>query len=201
MRCGYLLQPYGSCSFTTRPVSKARWSPPPTDHVKVNFDASYLTNSRESVSGVLIRDDNGLVMAACAHPHLNVPSPELAEALECDHAVLFSRSLGFRRVIVEGDFSSIIKKVRSSSLDKSDSFASIANVKRRISDFNNISFHHVGRSHNEPAHVFVKLGHLFPLPKTWIGEAPDLIEEVIHIDRWWIVPLIEAFFLPIWPNF
>ncbi|KAK9025050.1 hypothetical protein V6N11_064949 [Hibiscus sabdariffa] len=70
--------------FTTRPVSEARWSPPPTDQVKVNFDASYLTISRESVSGVLIRDDNGLVMAACAHPHLNVPSPEVAEALACD---------------------------------------------------------------------------------------------------------------------
>ncbi|KAK8705666.1 hypothetical protein V6N13_049263 [Hibiscus sabdariffa] len=122
-------------------------------------------------------------MAACAHPHLNVPNLEVTEALACDQAVLFARSLGFGRVIVEGDSSSVIKKVQSSSLDKSDSFAPIANVKRRISYFDNISFHYVGRSHNEPAHVLTKLGHLLPLPKTWIWETPDLIEEAIHRDR------------------
>ncbi|KAK8989957.1 hypothetical protein V6N11_064369 [Hibiscus sabdariffa] len=95
--------PSATCS-----VSEARWSPPYVDHVKVNFDASYLTISRESVSRVLIRDVNGLVRAACAYSHLNVPNPEVAEALACDQAVSFARSLGFRRVIVEGDSSSII---------------------------------------------------------------------------------------------
>ncbi|KAK8539421.1 hypothetical protein V6N12_043047 [Hibiscus sabdariffa] len=172
--------------FATRSVSEARWSPPPADHVKVNFDASYLTISRESVSGVLIRDVNGLVLAACVHSHLNVPNSEVAKALACDQVVSFARSLSFRREIVEGDSSSIIKKVQSSSLDKSDSFAMIVNVKRRISDFANITFHHVRRSLNELAHVLAKLGRLLPLPKTWMGEAPILIEEAVLRDRWWI---------------
>ncbi|KAK8563419.1 hypothetical protein V6N13_007631 [Hibiscus sabdariffa] len=108
----------------------------------------------------------------------------VAEALARDLAVLFARSLDFKRVIVEGDSSLITKKVQSFSLDKSVSFAQMANVKRRIFDFDNITFHHVGRY--EPAYVLVKLGRLFPLPKIWIGEAPDLIEEVIQRDRWWI---------------
>ncbi|KAL4386202.1 hypothetical protein GQ457_09G009570 [Hibiscus cannabinus] len=169
----------------TRSVSEARWSPPPTDHVKVNFDASYFSISRESVSGVLIRDVNGLVMAARAYSHLNVPNPEVAEALACDQAVLFASSLGFRRVIVEGDSSSIIKKVQSSSLDKSDSFAMIVNIKRRFSDFANITFHHVRRLLNAPAHILAKMGRLFPLPKSWIGEAPSLVDEAVLRDRAW----------------
>ncbi|KAK9021367.1 hypothetical protein V6N11_011358 [Hibiscus sabdariffa] len=135
--------------------------------------------------GVPIRDVNGFVLAACVHSHLNVPNPEVAEALACDQAVSFTKSLSFRRVIVEGDSSSIIKKVQTSTLDKSDSFAMIVNVKRRISDFANITFHHVGRSLNEPAHVLAKLGRLLPLPKTWMGEAPILIEAILR-DRWWI---------------
>ncbi|KAL4278726.1 hypothetical protein GQ457_03G026240 [Hibiscus cannabinus] len=169
----------------TRSVSEARWSPPPTDHVKVNFDASYFSISRESVSGVLIRDVNGLVLAARAYSHLNVPNPEVAEALACDQAVLFASSLGFRRVIVEGDSSSIIKKVQSSSLDKSYSFAMIVNIKRRFSDFANITFHHVRRLLNEPAHILAKMGRLFPLPKSWIGEAPSLVDEAVLRDRAW----------------
>ncbi|KAK8595882.1 hypothetical protein V6N12_064390 [Hibiscus sabdariffa] len=59
---------------------RAHWTPPPADYVKVNFEAGYDSNSMTSISAILIRYAEGLVMAACTHPRPNVASHEVAEA-------------------------------------------------------------------------------------------------------------------------
>ncbi|KAK8695398.1 hypothetical protein V6N13_000561 [Hibiscus sabdariffa] len=81
--------PLGTRSDPSAP--RAHWTPPPADYVKVNFEAGYDSNSMTSISAILIRYAEGLVMAACTHPRPNVASHEVAEACACDQALSFAR--------------------------------------------------------------------------------------------------------------
>ncbi|KAE8659488.1 hypothetical protein F3Y22_tig00116962pilonHSYRG00524 [Hibiscus syriacus] len=87
-----------------------RWSPPPTNLVKTNFDASFDLSSKSSISGIIIRNNEGLTMAASSIPNQNIPNPEAAEAWACEQAVCLTRDLGFRSAIVEGDAQMVIRK-------------------------------------------------------------------------------------------
>ncbi|KAK8614414.1 hypothetical protein V6N13_122770 [Hibiscus sabdariffa] len=50
--------------------SNDRLNPPNENHVKINFDASFNAAQRTSVSGVIVRDTNGYIMAAGSFPLL-----------------------------------------------------------------------------------------------------------------------------------
>ncbi|KAK8488766.1 hypothetical protein V6N11_004981 [Hibiscus sabdariffa] len=82
-----------------RPLrSHGSWSAPVSDVIKVNFDASFVASIRKSVSGVVCRDSEGFIFAACCYPHLYVADPFQAEALACLVAIGFARDLGFAKV-------------------------------------------------------------------------------------------------------
>ena len=42
-----------------------RWRAPQTGFVKVNFDGALFGDSNKSVVGIVIRDNNGVVLASC----------------------------------------------------------------------------------------------------------------------------------------
>ncbi|MBA0624363.1 hypothetical protein Godav_009736 [Gossypium davidsonii] len=60
-----------------------RWSVPQTPFTKVNFDAGFSRENRESTTGVVIRNHQGL----------------------------FARDMGFRYVIIEVDSRTVIQKM------------------------------------------------------------------------------------------
>ncbi|KAK8691504.1 hypothetical protein V6N13_075014 [Hibiscus sabdariffa] len=88
--------------------------------IKLNFDASFNSSLHSSVSGVVGRDSQGLLMAACTYPHTGIVDSFAAEAKACERAIIFAIDLGFRSVQVEGDSLSIIKKLNSPTSDKSE---------------------------------------------------------------------------------
>lgn len=49
-------------------------------------------------------------MGACSHLFRNVANAFVTEAKACESALLFKKEMGFRRIIIEGDYLSIIKK-------------------------------------------------------------------------------------------
>ncbi|TYI29455.1 hypothetical protein ES332_A05G317600v1, partial [Gossypium tomentosum] len=57
-----------------------RWSVPQTPFTKVNFDAGFSRENRESTTGVVIRNHQGLVMGSCTHFNRNISDPCSAEA-------------------------------------------------------------------------------------------------------------------------
>ncbi|KAK8560665.1 hypothetical protein V6N13_003350 [Hibiscus sabdariffa] len=122
-------------------------------------------------------------------PSSHVPSPEVAEAHACDQAISLTQELGFRKVIFEGDALNMIKKVLDPSTDMSKTFELINNVKRLQLDFEAISFNHVNRRQNEPAHVLAKEGWWhFAYQCVWIEEAPDSVVAAAKKYCWWVDP-------------
>ncbi|KAH1113887.1 hypothetical protein J1N35_007265 [Gossypium stocksii] len=68
---------------------------------------------------ILIRNKEGLIMAAFTCLNNHVANSFMAEARDCERAVSFAVDLGFKNVIVEGDSLPIIKNLQSSMDDNS----------------------------------------------------------------------------------
>ncbi|KAA3474146.1 reverse transcriptase [Gossypium australe] len=94
------------------------WRPPPVDIIKLKFDASFDRVSKSAITAVVARNDKGLVMGACAYQYTEVVDAFVAKARACERAVLFAIDMGFRKIILEGDSLTVIKKLRSAKNDR-----------------------------------------------------------------------------------
>ncbi|KAK8595894.1 hypothetical protein V6N12_064401 [Hibiscus sabdariffa] len=128
------------------------WSPPAPGIIKINFDTSFVSDKREAFSRIIAR--NSLA------------------------AVNFAIELGFRSIHVEGDSLTVIKKLSSSSSDKSIIRPIISDIKSKLVFFEKITFSHVGRRGNEATHVLAQVYQHFQLPCYWIEDAPPDVEQV-----------------------
>ncbi|KAK9043964.1 hypothetical protein V6N11_072287 [Hibiscus sabdariffa] len=70
------------------PVSHVvKWSPPAGNSIKINFDASFNSTARTSISGVIARDSQGFILAAGTFPHTGIAMLSLRKPM---HSVTFS---------------------------------------------------------------------------------------------------------------
>ena len=87
----------------------ARWKPPASGELKANFDGAVFVDSDEAGIGVVIRNENGEVMAALSEKIALPPSEETWELLAKRKAAMFAVELGFQHVIFEDDAEGVIK--------------------------------------------------------------------------------------------
>ncbi|MBA0802896.1 hypothetical protein Gohar_013158, partial [Gossypium harknessii] len=74
------------------------WKPPEGFKVKANLDVSFNHLTYKAVAGVLIRNGDGLIMAAGIYPFESVTDSIVAEAKACLSAMILLNDLGFRAV-------------------------------------------------------------------------------------------------------
>ncbi|KAK9008774.1 hypothetical protein V6N11_080252 [Hibiscus sabdariffa] len=163
-------------------VKDVKWFPPDENIIKLNFDASFNTASKSSVSGIVARDSHGFILAACTCPHLGIADAFIAKAVACEKAVSFALDLGFRSVQIEGDSLSVIKKLNSTVADKSIISPILGDIKALSATFATITFSFVGRKGNAVAHELAQVGLQFPEPRYWIEEAPPTVEQLAQRD-------------------
>ncbi|KAE8702081.1 hypothetical protein F3Y22_tig00110503pilonHSYRG00762 [Hibiscus syriacus] len=65
-------------------LNNDRWTPPSINWVKTNFDASFDLSFKSSISGIIIRNNDGLTMAVSSIPNQNIPNPEATKAWSYD---------------------------------------------------------------------------------------------------------------------
>ncbi|KAK8670956.1 hypothetical protein V6N13_037568 [Hibiscus sabdariffa] len=143
----------------------------------VTYWAVWYTRNQESfsmkfISGIICRDSDGCVLAACSTPHWFVADPFQAEALACLVVVKFARDLGFTWVIVECDSLTVIVKCQSELIDVSLISLVIANIKDASKVFESINFGFVHREANTVAHTLAQEGKSYNSLMYWIEEAP-----------------------------
>ncbi|KAK8595413.1 hypothetical protein V6N13_016784 [Hibiscus sabdariffa] len=98
----------------------------------------------------------------------------MAEALACFQAIVFAKDAGFRRIVVEGDSLTVIKKVNCNILDKSIIAPIIHDVKEAAMNLESISFCFARREANNATHVLAR--------DNWSDGAPMYkIEEALMI--------------------
>ena len=80
---------------TDRNIGGLRWSSPQDGLVKINFDRAVFSESNQFGVGVVIQDNNGVVLASCSKKIHQAYKPDEVEALAALKAVTFAHELGF----------------------------------------------------------------------------------------------------------
>ena len=83
------------------PCPVVRWSPPPEDCFKANFDAAYFEEPGSTSIGVVYRDHSGQAIVTLCKNLGKVQFVEMAEALAARRAMIFARELSLFNIIVE----------------------------------------------------------------------------------------------------
>ena len=76
----------GNCS-----IARKKWSLPPKDSIKINFDAAIFSDQGATRFGVIVRDDKGCFKAAMLSALMGVLQPAVDEALAFREARLVHR--------------------------------------------------------------------------------------------------------------
>ena len=79
------------------------WLPPSPSVYKVNFDDATFWDIATVGLGVVVRDSEGLVIAALSERMRLPPTVAALEALACKRSILFAIELGLQEVVFEGD--------------------------------------------------------------------------------------------------
>jgi hypothetical protein len=137
-------------------ASSSNWSPPPSGTVMFFSDAAIFSSQNRSGFGVVGRDDKGQFVVACSEPIDGCLEPEMAEAMALRRAVLLAHDEQVSDVIFASDCLSLVRRINSSVSDRSSIGAVVAEIKSMSEGFSSVSFKHVRRLLNVPAHVLAK---------------------------------------------
>ncbi|KAH1128695.1 hypothetical protein J1N35_000073 [Gossypium stocksii] len=84
-------------------LKKGFWKPSGSGFIKINFDATFQSDSRTSTIVVIARDSRGNIRGAVTYLIEDVADAFIAGTRECERSLLFARLMGFRCLVVEGD--------------------------------------------------------------------------------------------------
>ena len=164
------------------PRPRVRWSPPPAEWYKANFDAAFSKESGSTATGVVFRDQAGQVIAALCQNLGQVQSVDMAEALAARRAVIFARELSLFNIIVEGDCLHVIQ-----ALQRTDPcnmlFGHIIDETKRMGQMlRGCRFQHVRREGNSLAHSLAKKTVLTADMEVWVEALPEEVADVFQSD-------------------
>jgi hypothetical protein len=94
----------GSSSASATSLPGVSWTRPPLNLVKVNFDASFIENTKTGAWGFVARDDTGEFFAAATGKLRHISSALQAETEACAAAIEGAAALlGLHRIVFESD--------------------------------------------------------------------------------------------------
>ncbi|XBI52307.1 hypothetical protein VPH35_034694 [Triticum aestivum] len=128
--------------------------------------------------GIVIRSHLGLVLASKRRYVDQVVNPQLAEAIAMRCALEFAEEAGFQRIVVATDCATLVSKVTSAAMDRSQTSVIVFDIKSRASKFVSCLFTHVSRSCNMAAHVLAKSWE-HDLGSCWFDEVPEIIRNIV----------------------
>ncbi|GMJ05563.1 hypothetical protein HRI_004225500 [Hibiscus trionum] len=170
-------------------ASSAQWTPPSDPVVKVNVDTAFNSDSSLAVSGVVVRDSEGLVLGSCIRLRDGLTTAFAAEAQAVIDGLKFVSDLGCMQVLLESDSRSVIGRINSSGEDLFVLRPFIEDAKRLSEVFDSCRFVFSGRESNSAAHSLARLGRQYAGDTYWIEEVPSPISNIIRADRSHLSPI------------
>ncbi|KAE8803593.1 hypothetical protein D1007_20544 [Hordeum vulgare] len=158
--------------------------PPPTDSVKVNFDATFYEESGRGAWGCVIRDDQDVFLAAKAGTLEHLSSPLHAEALACVKATEASAELGVHRLVLESDCQVLVKALHTDEYERAMVGALLRETRSLChANFESFKFCFCSRDCNKAAHELAAYSfRVGAVDLSWIDQAPDFISAMVASD-------------------
>ncbi|XP_057444748.1 uncharacterized protein LOC130736993 [Lotus japonicus] len=166
----------GHAQASASPPSSRIWCPPPSGYYKLNVDAAGADNDWGLAA--VIRDDRGMVVAACCKQDKRAWSPEMAETAGLVLGVKLARDLGLWSLCAEADCQTVILKVQTRGACGAYIDLLIQELLCMVPLFSCISFSHVFREANSAAHWLAKRA-LVSQDEIWLGCTPPCIRSFI----------------------
>lgn len=132
---------------TPRPLCK--WKPPDMGFWKPNADASYIGDSDDTCLGVVARDHRGSVALSFCRKIKPTASAEEAEAKAIKVCMEELAKLYHGRLIIESDCLSIIYRLKSGGVDKSQLHHIVQDIRDQIGHFHSVSWSTTKREGNK----------------------------------------------------
>lgn len=163
---------------TITPTS-VEWKPLDSDIVKINFDDVFDRLQHRSVSGLIARNDSSQVPASQFTLHADIGASFAAEAQACAQVVEMGVEMQVRKLEVEGDALTVIKKCKKKDLYIYEISAFISDIQHRFTSFQGISFTHVPRLGNLITHILatesLRRNEMFDLEGSLLDYAVKLL--------------------------
>ena len=159
------------------------WLPPPPNQYKANSDGAIFKDSGTTGLGVVVRDSEGMVIAALLERIALPPTVEDVEALACRRAISFSIELGLQDVIFEGDSEIIHKHLILDSPCLATFGHIIDDSCRLISSLRSASFTHVWRKGNIIVDKLAKLAKFLYEPQIWLEDIHCDVTNFVLLDK------------------
>ena len=163
--------------FPPTPPSQARmrtcWKPPPVDIFKINFDEAVSAEESCSGVGVIVRNREGLVIAAMSEKIPQILQPTKIEAMAATRALEFAREVGISEAILEGDSLMVIKALATKDTGLAPFGLLIQDAYWFTSAFSLLSYSHTKREGNQVAHDLAKLAVTIPNCVIWMEDVPS----------------------------
>ena len=149
--------------------------PPPPGYFKVNVDGAIFAKSNQSGVGVIVRNEDGNVVAAMCRK-LDLPLGVLeTEAKALEMGVAFAEEVGLRDVVFEADSQVLINAIHGTGEAASSVQNIIQGVLRRAQGFRTFDFLHTKRQGNAPAHLLAHQAQKVESLAVWLEECPSQV--------------------------
>jgi ribonuclease HI len=129
--------------------------------------------------GIIVRDHEGILLAARSFAKTLVVEPVAAEGLAAFYAVEFSRDMCFNDIILEGDALQIVAAVQTDSQHWSRFGHIVDGIKLGLSQLRSWQINHVKRDANSAAHVLAREAIKNVIDRVWVEETPNCIYGIV----------------------
>jgi ribonuclease HI len=124
------------------PRSHVRWRQPSSDSYKLNVDAAGPNDVGSWGLSAVVRDSDGVVLAAACWYRPTLPDSDTAESMAMLMGLNFAKDLLFLKLEVESDSANVIEALKDSNMHQSYLGAIVAACQNitRISSVKNVGF-------------------------------------------------------------
>jgi len=158
------------------------WKPPPTGFVKNNVDTTSKVESQQGATGVVIRDENGEVLAAKCKWYDSTPNILTVEAYAAHDGAVLMNLLNQLKVMMETDSLEMQSLWRTNDNNRSTILPVRNEIQEHIGRCMVFELSHVKREAKIVAHDLAKFAPISCLEHTWMYETPERILPSIQHD-------------------
>ncbi|XP_059436227.1 uncharacterized protein LOC132169166 [Corylus avellana] len=160
-----------------------KWLAPPQGSHKINWDVAIDKLHERMGIGVVIRGENGQVIAAMSKTTLGLLEPTMGEALAAYHAVCLGRNLGMQNIYLEGDAKQVVEAINSQTSTWSRFGHLIDDTRGILRSFSSWRCNFVYRNANEAAHRLAKAAITDISDRIWRDTTPNCIRDIVLMEQ------------------
>ena len=155
--------------------SQTRSLPPSGNLVKINFNSAVFSKENISGIGVVVKDENWLVLGSCTKRLSQAYSAMETETMAAAIALVFASELGVRQANLEGDSMAVIKALKETEYPLSPSGLLLEDVRMFSQGFDTMLYSHTKREGNFVAHSLARHAISIIDFLVWIEDVPPHI--------------------------